>query len=183
VLKEIHFVALAKQEKNARKRMRYLALAHFQEGLSRYAIADALKVSRTSVNKWVSAFLNEGLEGLNNGRHSGRPSGLTLQQKKTLSHYIETHSELSQGGRLQGADIQRYIAKHFSIEYEISNIYRLLRELNFSWITSRSKHPKQSQEAQDVFKSFSLETILHIPWQIQLENVDVWFQDEARFGQ
>lgn len=28
-----------------------------------------------------------------------------------------------------------------------------------------------------------METILHIPWQVQLKNVDVWFQDEARFGQ
>ncbi len=32
-------------------------------------------------------------------------------------------------------------------------------------------------------KSFPLETILNIPWHIQLDKVDVWFQDEARFGQ
>ncbi len=82
--------------------MRYLALAHFQDGLSRYAIADALKVSQTSINKWVGVFLSEGLKGLNDASHSGRPSRLTLQQKQMLSHYIETHSELSQGGRLQG---------------------------------------------------------------------------------
>ncbi|MDO6557550.1 IS630 family transposase, partial [Colwellia sp. 4_MG-2023] len=28
-----------------------------------------------------------------------------------------------------------------------------------------------------------METILHIPWKTQLDKVDVWFQDEARFGQ
>jgi hypothetical protein len=32
-------------------------------------------------------------------------------------------------------------------------------------------------------KSFLLETILHTPWQIQSKDIDVWFQDEARFGQ
>jgi transposase len=32
-------------------------------------------------------------------------------------------------------------------------------------------------------KSFLMETILHIPWRIPLDKVDVWFQDEARFGQ
>ncbi len=32
-------------------------------------------------------------------------------------------------------------------------------------------------------KSFPLETILNIPWHIKLDKVDVWFQDEARFGQ
>ena len=32
-------------------------------------------------------------------------------------------------------------------------------------------------------KSFTLETILNIPWRVRIEQVDVWFQDEARFGQ
>ena len=55
--------------------------------------------------------------------------------------------------------------------------------MGFSWITSRSKHPKQSQQAQDNFKKFKIETILKIPGHIGLDKVDVWFQDEARFGQ
>lgn len=32
-------------------------------------------------------------------------------------------------------------------------------------------------------KSFQVETILNIPWHVSLDKVDVWFQDEARFGQ
>ena len=28
-----------------------------------------------------------------------------------------------------------------------------------------------------------METILNIPWHVSLDKVDVWFQDEARFGQ
>lgn len=54
--------------------------------------------------------------------------------------------------------------------------------LGFSWITSRSKHPKQSLVAQEAFKNFRLETILNIPGHIALSQVDVWFQDEARIG-
>ena len=56
--------ALVKSEKSARKRIRYLALLHFTEGHSRTAIASMLKVSRTSVNKWVSTYLSLGLSGL-----------------------------------------------------------------------------------------------------------------------
>ena len=52
-----------------------------------------------------------------------------------------------------------------------------------SQITSRSKYPKQSQQVQEDYKKFQIETILKIPSHIRLENVDVWFQDEARFGQ
>ncbi|WP_443083797.1 helix-turn-helix domain-containing protein, partial [Vibrio sp. V30_P3S12P165] len=45
-------------------KMRLLALAHFKDGQSRTQIAKYLKVSRTSVNKWVQTFLEHGLEGL-----------------------------------------------------------------------------------------------------------------------
>ncbi len=32
-------------------------------------------------------------------------------------------------------------------------------------------------------KSLQVETILNIPLHVPLDKVDVWFQDEARFGQ
>ncbi|MBA6287300.1 hypothetical protein H4J61_00125 [Colwellia sp. MB3u-4] len=34
-----------------------------------------------------------------------------------------------------------------------------------------------------LLKKFEMEMILTIPWNVSLKNVDVWFQDEARFGQ
>jgi len=34
-----------------------------------------------------------------------------------------------------------------------------------------------------LLKKFALETILHTPFDIQPEQIDIWFQDEARFGQ
>ncbi|EOU2463402.1 helix-turn-helix domain-containing protein [Vibrio navarrensis] len=53
--------------------MRLLALAHFKDGHSRTQIAKFLMVSRTSVNKWVHTFLEEGLEGLKEKPRTGRP--------------------------------------------------------------------------------------------------------------
>ncbi|PAJ75281.1 hypothetical protein CJF42_05835, partial [Pseudoalteromonas sp. NBT06-2] len=34
-----------------------------------------------------------------------------------------------------------------------------------------------------LFKKFESEMIRTIPWNVSHENIDVWFQDEARFGQ
>ena len=34
-----------------------------------------------------------------------------------------------------------------------------------------------------LLKNFQLETILHTPGHLPLDRIDVWFQDEARFGQ
>lgn len=59
----------------------------------------------------------------------------------------------------------------------------MLRHLGFSWLTSRSKYPKQSQDAQDELKKLQIEVIVQFPGHIALEKVDIWFQDEARFGQ
>lgn len=61
-------------------------------------------------------------------------------------------SESGQRSRLTGADITDYIKKTFDIEYHPGSVYKLLHRLGFSWITSRSRHPKQSQQKQEDFK-------------------------------
>ena len=53
-----------------------------------------------------------------------------------------------------GKDIQKHIEEKFSVTYKIRNIYKLMKELNLVWITSRSRHPKQDLAAQDKFKKF-----------------------------
>jgi transposase len=43
--------------------------------------------------------------------------------------------------------------------------------------------PNNQQRNRKLLKNFQLETILHTPGHLPPERVDVWFQDEARFGQ
>ncbi|WP_185817533.1 helix-turn-helix domain-containing protein [Shewanella atlantica] len=123
------FLKLIRQEKNARMKLKLLALQHFHEGKSRYQIADYLKVSRTSVNKWVSCYLANGLEGLKEKKHSGRPPTLTKEQLKQLSIYLKVRQSGSKR-KLYGSEIQSYIADNFGVNYEISNIYRILERLS-----------------------------------------------------
>jgi transposase len=146
------FKQLAQAEKDGRTRIRYLALYHFQMNKSRYAIAELLGVSRTSVNKWVSDYLNDGIGALTSKKSPGRPASLSPYDKQQLARYVECHATKDNGGRLIAEDIRQYIIKQFKVDYKLGNIYRLLQEMGFSWITSRSKHPKQSQASQDVFK-------------------------------
>lgn len=153
------------------------------KGENRTNIAIRLNIARSSVNKWVSDYLENGLQGLENKPISGRPSKLTAEQLQQLSNYIKKASVSDDGGRLTSEDIVRYILDEFSIHYSPNHIYKLLKLLGFSWITSRSRHPKQCVQSQEFLKNFRLETIRHTPWSVQSHNIDVWFQDEARFGQ
>jgi len=151
-LNNIDFKKLASQQKSMQMKMRFLALAHFKDGASRTQIAKYLKVSRTSVNKWVQIFLEEGIDGFQEKPRTGRPAFLTLAQREQLSQYIKAEAENSSGGRLTGSDIHAYIIDNFDKYYHPNSIYYLLEHMGFSWITSRSKHPKQSLQSQDDFK-------------------------------
>ncbi len=142
---------LSRAEKNARKRMRLLALSHFLECKNRTLVANMLKISRTSVNKWVTQYLSSGLDGLDARKAKGRTPFLSAKQQKQLGDYIETQSQSEQGGRLTGEKILNYIKAEFDVHYHPNAIYKLLQQLGFSWITSRSRHPKQQQGVQDAY--------------------------------
>ena len=132
--------------------MRLLAVAHFKAGKNKADVARTLNVSRRMVNEWVANYLKGGLSALESKKPTGRPSLLNEQQKQTLVDYIEQQSQSSKGGRLNGEMIQSFVKQTFAVNYHQNSIYNLLKSLNISWTTSRSKHPKQSQEAQDEFK-------------------------------
>ena len=147
-----NFKKLAQHEKIPRKTLRYLALANFIQGKSRSEIAEYFQCSRRSVNLWVKNYLTCGLKGLEEKNHPGRPPLLTTEQKEQLSAYVKEASLSPSGGRLTGYDIRDFIKDKFDVSFSVDNVYKILHNLNFSWITSRSKHPKQSQEVQDNFK-------------------------------
>lgn len=150
------FKKLANVEKDARLKMRYLALYHFALNENRTQIAKFLGVTRGSVNRWVASYLSKGLEGLRSKPSTGRPHTLSAQQKRLVAKYIIKNAVKPNGGRLIAEDIRCYIKDEFNIDYTLRNIYHLLHTLDFSWITSRSKHPKQSQDAQDSFKKIQI---------------------------
>lgn len=152
-LNNIDFKKLASQQKSIQMKMRLLALAHFKDGHSRTQIAKFLKVSRTSVNNWVATYLKNGVEGLVEKLHTGHPPRLTEEQLSLLKLYITSNAIKPEGGRLQGTDIIEFIHEEFGLSYSLSGIYKILRKLNLVWITTRSKHPKQSVEAQEAFKN------------------------------
>ena len=136
--------------------MRLLAVSLFFKGENRANIARQLNVARSSVNKWVSSYLQNGLAGLDNKPISGRPAKLTTPELMELTKYIKASSTSVEGGRLTGEDIADFIRRKFNTEFHPNHVYKLLKQIGFSWITSRSKHPKQSHESQEAFKKVSL---------------------------
>lgn len=137
---------------NASLKLRYLAVQKFHEGHSRTSIAKTLNASRRLVNEWITNYLSGGFDALALKLATGQPSRLSNEQKIQLKEYVIAHAVKVQGGRLMGKNIQKYIQETFDVSYCVRNIYRLMKELDIVWITSRSKHPKQDLAAQEAFK-------------------------------
>lgn len=112
-------------------KLKLLALLHFHEGKSRYQISAYLKVSRTSVNKWISNYLSLGLDGLKEKKHSGRPASLSSEQLSQLNSYVEINFARN-SGTLKAKQLQEYIASSFGVKYEISNVYKIMAKMGFT---------------------------------------------------
>jgi len=151
-LESIDFKSLIAKETNGRMRVRLMALSHIKNGANNTQTARHLQVSRRMVNDWLRKFHERGLDGLKEKPRSGRPCSLDQQQLLQLSEYIRKNSIKENGGRLKAQTLVSYILQEFKVEYSIFNVYRLLHQLGFSWITSRSRHPKQSDKIQEDFK-------------------------------
>jgi transposase len=80
-LQEHDFHALAKTEPHPRTRVRFLGMAHLQDGRDYPEMATALRVPKITVQGWVQRFKAEGLDGLRESPRSGTKRKLATAQE------------------------------------------------------------------------------------------------------
>ena len=147
------FRRLYKEHGQRKYGVRLLALYYLQCGKSLAETAQLVCKTPFTVRDWVCLFEEGGLHKLLSIRPGrGRNCKLSSQQETLLKKEIEEASQSLKGGRLRGEDINHLIEKRFGVSYGPSGVYALLHRLGYSWITSRSMHPKADPEAQEVFK-------------------------------
>ena len=151
-LDDYDFVALAKVERNKKIYQRLTILAHLKNGVSKAKISRSLFISSDQISAWLKRFNQNGIEGLKDKPRSGRPRLLESSAHETLKEKIEESQTNLPGGRLRGEDIIKLIHREWGVTYSQSGIYYLMKDIGISWISARSKHPKQDEEAQEQFK-------------------------------
>jgi transposase len=151
-IKDFNFLPLIKKEQNGRMRTRLLALQNLKEGQKITEICSNLKIARERVYVWAKRFIESGIEGLRDLPGRGRKPWITDEQKAEVAKFIDDKAKSNNGGRVFGEDIVRFVFESFNIKYSLSSAYELIHELGFSWITSRSIHPKADLPSQEMFK-------------------------------
>ena len=154
-LNEYNFPKLARTEANPRERIRFLAMAHIQDGKSFNKVAQMFKVNPRTISVWVSKFRVEGIEGLREKPGRGAKPFLSSDRYEEFRKEVERLSKERCGGRIRGKDIGQVLAKKFGISPKKSCLYTLLQKAGLVWITARSRHPKADEQVQLAFKKTS----------------------------
>lgn len=181
--KDFDFKRAYKKEKNRRMGTRLLALHHLCQGKMISEVVDIVLSSEVSIRSWVKAFAKGGMNTLLEEAGRGRQKKLPSSQEKKLIQEIKELQESRQGGRVIGKDIQKLLLEKYKINYCLNSIYVLLDRLGFSWISCRSKHPLNSQEAIDSFKNDFPDIVEKVKDKVESKKIEVWWQDEMRVGQ
>ena len=145
---------LAKHCKDSNQSRRLLSLAAVLDGMSRADAARVGGMDRRTLRDWVHRFNDHGPDGLKNIHAGGREPRLSPEQKEQLAHIIETGPDPATDGvvRWRRVDIKRVIKERFGVEFHERYVGTLMKELGFSRLSGRPRHPKQDEWVIEMFK-------------------------------
>src|SRR3954452_18745375 len=174
----------SRRYRNTRTWPRAQAVILAKQGDTAPQIARALGFSRRAVQSWIAAYNRGGLEALPDRPHPGRTPTLPRGQEAAFLMRIEAPPGPEDGAwEWRGADIRRLLEQQFGARSTLGGVYKLLHRLGYSALMPRPQHPNSCPEAQEFFKEVVVEHIAAIAGQHPGKEVQVWHQDEARFGQ
>jgi transposase len=148
---------LAGRVKDANQARRLLAIAAVLDGMDREEAARVGGMDRQTLRDWVHRFNAQGPDGLINIKPSGRPSRLSDGQKEELSALVETGPDPVKDAvaRWRCVDLKRVLGERFGVDLSEVRLGSVLKELGFSHISARPRHPAQDAQAIAAFKKTS----------------------------
>jgi transposase len=148
---------MARSVKDANQARRLLAIAAVYEGMDREEAARIGGMDRQTLRDWVHRFNEHGPDGLLNVKPSGRPPRLSKEQKEELCRLVEAGPDPQKDGvvRWRCVDLKRVLGERFGVNLSAVRLGRVLKELGFSHISARPRHPAQNIDAIAAFKKTS----------------------------
>jgi transposase len=147
----------ARRTKDSDQARRLLALALVLEGASRTAAARTAGMDRQTLRDWVIRYNDEGVDGLRDRLRPGRPRQLDDMQLAELARLVEEGPDINvhRVVRWRCVDLQAEIKARFDVEVCERHVGRLLKQLKFTRLSVRPRHPQADEAAQQTFKKTS----------------------------
>ena len=145
---------LAASTNNANQSRRLLSLAAVLDGMNRTAAARIGGMDRQTLRDWAHRFNAQGPDGLLDNWSKGPAPRLSEGQRAEIAELVETGPDRAMHGvvRWRRLDLQRVIAERFGVVYHERTVGKILKQLGFSHISARRRHPAQDGQTVAAFK-------------------------------
>lgn len=137
----------------ARERKRALAIAHVLEGMSRAEAGRLTDQGDQAVKDAIQRYNAEGLAGLKDRAHTGRPRKLADERRQELHDIVleGPDVEVEHLSAYTREDIAKIVEEKWGVTYAVTSIGRILKETGLSRQKMRPSHPKKDPEAIAAF--------------------------------
>lgn len=148
---------LAKRARDNSQSRRLLSLAAVLDGMNRTDAARIGGMDRQTLRDWVHRFNQLGVDGLLDRHAGGVEPRLTTEQKAELAALVEAGPDRATDGvvRWRRVDLQRVIKERFDVDFHERYVGTILKQLGFSHMSARPRHPGQNAEIIEAFKKTS----------------------------
>jgi transposase len=167
-----------------RVRVRYQAVILAAQGRSATEVARALGCSARAVQNWVARYNRGGPPALAERPHTGRRPRLVGPELLRFQERLEAGPTPEDGiCTFYGRDLRRILEQEFGVLLSLQAVYDLLHRHGFTSLMPRPQHEGADEELQAIFKEVVADQIEAIREAHPGAVVQIWFEDEARFGQ
>lgn len=154
-----------------RSHVRMMVVKALLLGITYDQVAALYVVTRRTLSRWVERFNERGIDGLIEGRHSGRPGKITPEQSSGYEELIR-HPERVEQTHWTGKKFHGYLTKELDQEIGYRTVVRWLHTKGF-----RLKVPRPWPNGQDEEKRKAFVELLRIF--LGDPEIDLWFLDET----
>ena len=138
----------ASAERDALRRDRYRAVVLALDSKEAEQIAEALGRARRSVQDWVYAYRDGGIDCIQPRPRPGRRPKLPREREAAFKARLDAGPGPQDGVcTLRGKDVVRILEKEFGVKYTLGGVYDLLWRLGYSCLTPRPLHEKSDPQA------------------------------------
>ena len=153
--------------------IRCIAIQMLITGISRIQVCKALLVTERSVQKWIKAFNERGIDGLIVHKRSGRKQKIRGDQSEEIAALIDNPQEVDRDFWTAKA-FHGYICEKYKIDCSYRTVVRFFHREGFSLKVPQPWPDRQNDEQREAFREELKELCLQ-------PDLDIWFADESGF--
>lgn len=145
---------LYNKEKNAKGKLRLLAILQRKEGKTLDSISFSLQKPKTTIHDWLKRIEDKGLENLYDIKQPGKPCRLTKKQLNELKKILSLPPQNQNIPFVLWTTnlVQYVILKKFKVKFEVRQTRNIIKKMNFKLKVPRQEHKKANKKAQEKFK-------------------------------